>query len=96
MMSKISTRLTIVGACIAVTAGLMASIAGAAAAATPCTFTTNAANKTMTLNADITTDTTIMVPDGYTLNGNGHTITAVDGTGGAFDGAVVENEGQPR
>ena len=37
-MSKFSTRLTIVGACIAVTAGLMASMAGAAAAAT-CTTT---------------------------------------------------------
>ena len=33
-MSKISTRLTIFGACIAVTAGLMASMAGAAAAVT--------------------------------------------------------------
>ena len=37
-MSKFSTRLTIVGACMAVTAGLMASMAGAAAAAT-CTTT---------------------------------------------------------
>ena len=37
-MSKISTRLTIFGACIAVSAGLMASMAGAAAAAT-CTET---------------------------------------------------------
>ncbi len=34
-MSKFSTRLTIVGACMAVTAGLMASMAGAAAAAIP-------------------------------------------------------------
>ena len=38
-MSKISTRLTIVGACIAVTAGLMASMAGAAAADPTCTET---------------------------------------------------------
>ena len=39
-MSKFSTRLTIVGACMAVTAGLMASMAGAAAAngAGPFTF----------------------------------------------------------
>jgi hypothetical protein len=95
IMSKISTRLAIVGACIAVTAGLMASIAGAAAAVTvpPNAFTTNAGNKTMTLNADITTDTTIFVPDGYTLNGNGHMITAIDGPSGAFNGAVVQNEG---
>ena len=90
-MSKTSTRLTIFGACIAVIVGLMASIAGAATPATP--FTMNAANKTMTLNADITTTTTISVPDGYTLNGNGHKITAVDPAGGAFNGAVVQNAG---
>ena len=41
-MSKISLRLTIFGASIAVIAGLVASMAGAAAAATTCTFTTNA------------------------------------------------------
>ena len=35
-MSKISTRLTILGASLAVTAGLVASMAGAAAAATTC------------------------------------------------------------
>jgi hypothetical protein len=92
-MSKISTRLTIVGACIAVTAGLMASMTGAAAAAIPDSFTVNAASKTMTLNANITTDTTIFVPDGYTLDGKGYTITAVDPVGGAFAGAVVQNEG---
>ena len=39
MMSKFSTRLTIFGACIAVTAGLMASMAGAAAADRRCTAT---------------------------------------------------------
>jgi hypothetical protein len=39
MMSKNSTRLTIFGACIAVIAGLMASTAGAAAAADTCTPT---------------------------------------------------------
>jgi hypothetical protein len=58
-----------------------------------CTFTTNDRNKTITLNADCTTDTTIGVPDGYTLNGDGHKITAVDGPSGAFNGAVVENDG---
>ena len=55
-----------------------------------CTFTTS--NSTMTLDADCTTDTTIMVPNGFTLDGNGHKITAVDGSSGAFAGAVVENE----
>ena len=47
----------------------------------------------MTLTANITTDTTIVVPDGYTLDGKGFTITAVDGpTGTSFEGAVVQNE----
>ena len=59
-----------------------------------CTFTTNAKAKTMSLVADCTTDTTIGVPDGYTLDGKGFTITAVDGPSGAsFEGAVVENDG---
>jgi hypothetical protein len=57
-----------------------------------CTFTTNDATKTMTLDADCTTDTTIVVPDGYTLDGKGHEITAV-GPSGVFVGAVVENGG---
>ena len=56
----------------------------------PCSFTKNDKNKTWTLVVDCTTDTTIKVPNGYTLNGNGHTITAVDGDS-AFVGAVVEN-----
>ena len=47
----------------------------------------------MTLNADCATDTPIVVPNGYTLDGNGHTITAVDRPRGAFNGAVVENDG---
>ena len=48
----------------------------------------------MSLNADCTTDTTIGVPDGYTLDGKGFTITAVDGPSGtSFTGAVVQNEG---
>ena len=60
----------------------------------PCTFTTNGKIKTMTLVANCTTDTTIVVPDGYTLDGNGHKITAVDRpTGASFDGAVVQNDG---
>ena len=59
-----------------------------------CAFTTNDKTKTMSLVADCTTDTTIGVPDGYTLDGKGFTITAVDGpTGASFEGAVVQNDG---
>jgi len=50
---------------------------------------------TMTLIADCTTDATILVPDGYTLDGAGHTMTAVDPPGGHFLGAVVANA-EPR
>jgi len=47
----------------------------------------------ITLLADCTTDETIQVPDGKTLDGNGFSITAVDPVGGHFLGAVVENAG---
>lgn len=60
-------------------------------AATTCTFTTT--GKMMKLNADCTTDTTILIPNGFTLDGQGHTITAVDPAGDHFRGAVVKNGG---
>lgn len=47
----------------------------------------------MSLDADCTTDETIFVMDGYTLDGQGFEITAVDPGGGHFLGGVVENEG---
>lgn len=59
--------------------------------ATGCTFTV--VGTTMTLDADCTTDATITVPDGFTLDGAGHRITAVDPPGGHFVGAVVKNAG---
>lgn len=48
---------------------------------------------TLTLLADCTTDQTIAVPNGDTLDGAGHTITAVDPAGGHFLGAVLTNAG---
>ena len=57
-----------------------------------CSFSTR---DTITkLRADCTTDTTILVPEGFTLDGAGHTITAVDPPGGHFLGAVVANQGK--
>ena len=56
-----------------------------------CTFTVS--GTTMTLVADCQTSETIFVPDGFTLDGDGHTITAVDPSDGHFVGGVVENEG---
>ena len=59
-----------------------------------CTFTTNDKTKTVSLVADCTTDTTIGVENGWTLDGKGFTITAVDvAAGAAFNGAVVQNDG---
>lgn len=48
---------------------------------------------TMELSADCTTDATILVPEGFTLDGAGHTITAVDPPREHFLGAVVANAG---
>ena len=71
--------------------GLMSVLGGVARATTTCTFTTS--GTTMTLDADCTTDATILVPDGFTLNGAGRTITAEDPPLDHFRGAVVANGG---
>jgi hypothetical protein len=60
-------------------------------ATTTCTFTT--VGSTMTLDGDCTTDATILVPSGSTLDGAGNTITALDPPSGHFLGAVVKNGG---
>lgn len=60
-------------------------------ATTDCTFTIS--GSTMILDADCTTDETILIPDGFTLDGNSNTITAVDPPAGHFVGAVVQNDG---
>ena len=49
---------------------------------------------TITLNADCVTTEALTIPDGVTLNGAGHTITANDptpSTGDTYTGAVVTN-----
>lgn len=58
-----------------------------------CVFTYDPVALTMTLTGDCTTDTTIDILDGYTLEGAGYTITAVDPEGDHFRGAVVKNLG---
>jgi hypothetical protein len=54
---------------------------------------TSVSGTTITLVADCQTDHTLLIPDGFTLDGAGHTITAVDPVGGHFLGAVLKNEG---
>ncbi|MCI0559412.1 MAG: right-handed parallel beta-helix repeat-containing protein [Nitrososphaera sp.] len=62
-------------------------------ALTDCIFLDDTVALIMTLTADCTTDESILVPDGYTLDGAGYMITAVDPVSGHFLGAVVRNGG---
>ena len=48
--------------------------------------------KTFTLTGDCTTNATLTLRDGWTLDGAGHTITVVDPSSGSFTGAVLTNE----
>lgn len=47
----------------------------------------------LTLQADCTTDVPVFVPDGLTMDGTAHTLTAVDPSGGHFLGAILRNRG---
>ncbi|WP_257459420.1 right-handed parallel beta-helix repeat-containing protein [Archangium lipolyticum] len=57
----------------------------------PCAFSLEA--ERVALAADCSTDFPLFVPDGYTFDGQGHTVTAVNPTGGRFSGAVIRNRG---
>jgi len=50
-------------------------------------------HRIMRLAADCSTSESIVIPDGETLDGGGHTIYAVDGTGKSFSGGVVVARG---
>jgi Domain of unknown function DUF11/Putative Ig domain len=54
---------------------------------------TRTAGTTITLTADCDTAVTLTVPDGFTLDGAGHVITAHDPASGAFAGPVLTNAG---
>lgn len=62
-------------------------------ATTDCSFTIDPVKKVMKLDADCTTYETILIPDGFTLDGKGRTIMAGDPTGGHFLGAIIQNAG---
>ena len=72
---------------------LFIAFAGSAEAADGCLFQVTDA-KTWTLDSDCTVDGPIVVPDGYTLDGANHTITAVDPDGGYFRGGIIVNGGR--
>lgn len=83
-------HLRFLGILLALVVVLTVFVSGVGAANT-CSFVTS--GTTMTLQSDCVTDATLYVPDGYTLHGNGYTITAVDPPAGHFTGAVVANGG---
>lgn len=55
-----------------------------------CAFETD--GQTMTLQGDCVTTASILVPDGFTLDGAGHTIKAADPEGDHFRGGVIVAE----
>jgi hypothetical protein len=60
----------------------------------PCAIApTDTATKTITLRDECSTSHTLAIEDGYTLDGDGHSITAHDPGGDHFRGAIVTNGG---
>ena len=57
-----------------------------------CPVTINNATKTLTLRADCTTSQTLTMHDGWSLDGAGYTITAIDPSSGSFTGPILTNE----
>ena len=55
-------------------------------------YTVDPATSTITLAGDVTTSQTAYVYDGYTVDGNGHTLTA-DSSPNPWIGAVLRNDG---
>ena len=78
---------------VLVTGLTLAATFNDAEATTTCTFTKDFVKKVMKLDADCTTDETIKIPDGWTLDGKKKTITAEDPMVGTFVGGVIENAG---
>jgi len=71
--------------------GVLGVVQGTARAATDCELEVRGSQ--LRLLASCTTDETIFVDEGMTLDGNGYVITAVDPPSGVFQGAVVQNAG---
>ncbi len=86
-------RLFAAGLAWVLVGAIVALAASNVSPASTCSFATDATTTTMTLMGDCTTDESIAIPDGWTLDGDGHTITAVDPAGDHFRGGVLENGG---
>jgi hypothetical protein len=78
-------------AAVAVTGGFNLSPMHFQQSSGPCEFDTIGTQ--MRLKRNCTTNETILIPDGYTLDGRNRSITAVDPSGDHFRGGVVENAG---
>lgn len=52
------------------------------------------AGTVLVLASDCSTETTVVIPDGYTLDGRGHTLRARDPADGSFSGPVVRSGGR--
>lgn len=66
---------------------MVLAFTGSARAADGCLFIES--GHTWTLDADCTVDGSLVIPDGVTLDGAQHTITAVDPQNGTFRGGIV-------
>ena len=89
--------LGLVAAALVVSSGLVVlGAVGAAGSSDPSVETAcsgTLSGSAFTLTADCDTTVPLTIPDGVTLNGAGHTITAHDVTDGSFNGAVLSNAG---
>ena len=70
---------------------LLILVSRPADAANECSFQVTGSR--WTLASDCTTDASIVVPDGFTLDGAHHTIVAVDPPGGVFRGGIIVSGG---
>lgn len=59
----------------------------------PCSFAPDDPTRMVRLTADCTTDHTLYIPNGWTVDGAGYSITAVNPAGGDFLGPVMRNGG---
>jgi hypothetical protein len=58
-----------------------------------CTFSLAPELTTLVLSSHCLVDAPVYIPDGYRLEGTGHSLTAVDPPEGRFQGAVLRNRG---
>jgi Right handed beta helix region len=98
-MSRVRFGVLIALLFVACSSALLAKPSPAQALGLPCqtpgVIFDDLAGKTQLLTMNCVTDTAILVHDGYTFDGNGYTISAVEPAVGHFTGAVVQNEVAP-